>query len=63
VRAQAARLIQERDLDAAVLGKAIAELAADRARLLAMAEAARAGAVTDAAVRLADSCLAVAEAA
>ncbi len=63
MRAQAARLIQERDLDAAVLGKAIAELAADRARLLAMAEAARAGAVTDAAVRLADSCLAVAEAA
>jgi UDP-N-acetylglucosamine--N-acetylmuramyl-(pentapeptide) pyrophosphoryl-undecaprenol N-acetylglucosamine transferase len=63
VRAHAARLIQERELDAGVLGEAIAELTADRGRLLAMAEAARAGAVTDAAAKLADSCLAVAEAA
>jgi UDP-N-acetylglucosamine--N-acetylmuramyl-(pentapeptide) pyrophosphoryl-undecaprenol N-acetylglucosamine transferase len=63
VRAQAARLIQERDLDAAVLGNAIAELTQDRARLLAMAEAARADAIVDAAAKLADSCLAVAEAA
>jgi UDP-N-acetylglucosamine--N-acetylmuramyl-(pentapeptide) pyrophosphoryl-undecaprenol N-acetylglucosamine transferase len=63
VRAGAARVIQERDLDAGVLAATIAELAADGPRLLAMAEAARAGAVTDAAVKLADACLAVAEAA
>jgi UDP-N-acetylglucosamine--N-acetylmuramyl-(pentapeptide) pyrophosphoryl-undecaprenol N-acetylglucosamine transferase len=63
VRAGAARVIQERDLDAGVLAATIAELAADGPRLLAMAEAARACAVTDAAVKLADACLAVAEAA
>jgi UDP-N-acetylglucosamine--N-acetylmuramyl-(pentapeptide) pyrophosphoryl-undecaprenol N-acetylglucosamine transferase len=54
----AARLVQERDLDATRLGLLIGELAKDRARLLAMAQAARASAVTDAAERLADLCVA-----
>jgi UDP-N-acetylglucosamine--N-acetylmuramyl-(pentapeptide) pyrophosphoryl-undecaprenol N-acetylglucosamine transferase len=57
VASGAARVVQERDLDAPRLGAEIATLTADRARLLAMAEAARAGAVTDAAERLADLCI------
>jgi UDP-N-acetylglucosamine--N-acetylmuramyl-(pentapeptide) pyrophosphoryl-undecaprenol N-acetylglucosamine transferase len=58
VRIGAARLVQERDLDADVLSRLITELAADRACLRAMAHAARSSAITDAAARLADSCLA-----
>jgi UDP-N-acetylglucosamine--N-acetylmuramyl-(pentapeptide) pyrophosphoryl-undecaprenol N-acetylglucosamine transferase len=54
----AARLIQERDLTPERLGGAISELIADRARLLKMAEAARGSRVIDAAVRLADFCIA-----
>ncbi|MFO1466923.1 MAG: undecaprenyldiphospho-muramoylpentapeptide beta-N-acetylglucosaminyltransferase [Steroidobacteraceae bacterium] len=57
VRLGAARLVQERDLDAQGLGRLIGELAADRSRLLGMASAARGAAITDAAVRLADCCL------
>jgi UDP-N-acetylglucosamine--N-acetylmuramyl-(pentapeptide) pyrophosphoryl-undecaprenol N-acetylglucosamine transferase len=53
----AALVVQERDLDAPRLGAQIGALTADRARLLAMAEAARAGAVTDAAERLAELCI------
>jgi UDP-N-acetylglucosamine--N-acetylmuramyl-(pentapeptide) pyrophosphoryl-undecaprenol N-acetylglucosamine transferase len=59
----AARLVQERDLTAESLGVLIAALTGDRARLLAMAEAARGAAVTDAAGRLADLCIAAGEAA
>jgi UDP-N-acetylglucosamine--N-acetylmuramyl-(pentapeptide) pyrophosphoryl-undecaprenol N-acetylglucosamine transferase len=58
VRLGAARLVQERDLDPEPLSRLIGELARDRSRLLAMAEAARSGAVTDAADRLADLCMA-----
>jgi UDP-N-acetylglucosamine--N-acetylmuramyl-(pentapeptide) pyrophosphoryl-undecaprenol N-acetylglucosamine transferase len=58
VSAGAARIIQERDLDPERLSDLIAELIADRARLLKMAEAARAGRSTDAATRLADLCIA-----
>jgi UDP-N-acetylglucosamine--N-acetylmuramyl-(pentapeptide) pyrophosphoryl-undecaprenol N-acetylglucosamine transferase len=56
VRIGAAVLVQERDLDAASLAHLIGELTADRSRLLRMAQAARAAAVTDAADRLADLC-------
>jgi UDP-N-acetylglucosamine--N-acetylmuramyl-(pentapeptide) pyrophosphoryl-undecaprenol N-acetylglucosamine transferase len=58
VAAGAARLIQERDLTPESLGDIIAELLADRARLLRMAEAARGARITDAAARLADLCIA-----
>jgi UDP-N-acetylglucosamine--N-acetylmuramyl-(pentapeptide) pyrophosphoryl-undecaprenol N-acetylglucosamine transferase len=58
VSAGAARIIQERDLNPERLSDLIAELIADRARLLKMAEAARAGRSTDAATRLADLCIA-----
>jgi UDP-N-acetylglucosamine--N-acetylmuramyl-(pentapeptide) pyrophosphoryl-undecaprenol N-acetylglucosamine transferase len=58
VAAGAARLIQERDLTPESLGDIIAELAADRARMLKMAEAARGARITDAAARLADLCIA-----
>ncbi len=58
VRAGAARIAAERDLDADTLAALIGELTAGRDGLLAMAEAARATAVTDAAARLADLCLA-----
>ncbi len=57
VRIGAARLVQERDLDADALSRLIAELSGDRARLTQMAQAARSSAITDAAARLADSCL------
>jgi len=53
----AACVVQERDLDAAGLSALLTDLTADRARLLAMAQAARSGAVTDAAERLADLCI------
>ncbi|MEA3197030.1 MAG: UDP-N-acetylglucosamine--N-acetylmuramyl-(pentapeptide) pyrophosphoryl-undecaprenol [Gammaproteobacteria bacterium] len=58
VRSGAARLIQERDLTPERLGEAISELVADRAQLLAMAEAARGSRVIDAAAQLADLCIA-----
>jgi UDP-N-acetylglucosamine--N-acetylmuramyl-(pentapeptide) pyrophosphoryl-undecaprenol N-acetylglucosamine transferase len=58
VGAGAARIIQERDLTPERLSDLIAELVVDRARLLKMAEAARAARITDAAVRLADLCMA-----
>ncbi len=58
VRIGAARILQESDLDPERLGRIIGELGADRGRLLIMAEAARAAAVTDAAARLADLCIA-----
>ena len=58
VRVGAARIIQERDLTAERLSTIIAELIADRAALLKMAEAARAARITDAAARLADLCAA-----
>jgi UDP-N-acetylglucosamine--N-acetylmuramyl-(pentapeptide) pyrophosphoryl-undecaprenol N-acetylglucosamine transferase len=57
VGAGAARIIQERDLTPESLSAVIGELVADRARLLKMAEAARAARITDAAVRLADLCM------
>jgi len=58
VDAGAARLIQERYLTPESLSQIIAELVADRARLLRLAEAARNSRVTDAAARLADLCIA-----
>ena len=58
VRSGAARLIQERDLTPERLGEALGELGPDRARLLKMAEAARASRVIDAASQLADLCIA-----
>lgn len=60
VRLGAARLVQERDLTAQILSRLIGELAGDRARLLGMARAARASAITGAAERLADACMAAA---
>jgi UDP-N-acetylglucosamine--N-acetylmuramyl-(pentapeptide) pyrophosphoryl-undecaprenol N-acetylglucosamine transferase len=58
VKSGAARLIAERDLTPERLAEIIRELVADRARLLKMAEAARGSRVIDAAVRLADLCIA-----
>ena len=58
VRLGAGRILQERDLSELHLSQTIAELTADRARLLKMAEAARAARVTDAAATLADLCIA-----
>jgi UDP-N-acetylglucosamine--N-acetylmuramyl-(pentapeptide) pyrophosphoryl-undecaprenol N-acetylglucosamine transferase len=58
VRLGAAKLIQERDLTPQALSDLIAEFAADRGRLLKMAQASRAARVTDAAERAADCCLA-----
>jgi UDP-N-acetylglucosamine--N-acetylmuramyl-(pentapeptide) pyrophosphoryl-undecaprenol N-acetylglucosamine transferase len=58
VNVGAARIIQERDLTAQRLSAIISELIADRAKLLKMAEAARAARITDAATRLADLCAA-----
>jgi UDP-N-acetylglucosamine:LPS N-acetylglucosamine transferase len=63
VRSGAAEIIQERDLDAGVLSGLIRKLCGDRARLLVMAETARAGAVTDAASVLAEYCIAAGAAA
>jgi UDP-N-acetylglucosamine--N-acetylmuramyl-(pentapeptide) pyrophosphoryl-undecaprenol N-acetylglucosamine transferase len=62
VRAGAARLVQERDLTPEGLSNLIAELTRDRAPMLKMAEASRAGRVVDAAARLADFCMAGARA-
>lgn len=47
-RAGAARIVQERDMDAAGLSSMLAGLAADRPKLLTMAEAARSRAIVDA---------------
>jgi UDP-N-acetylglucosamine--N-acetylmuramyl-(pentapeptide) pyrophosphoryl-undecaprenol N-acetylglucosamine transferase len=58
VRSGAAQVIQERDLTPERLGLAIGELAADRPRLLKMAEAARGSRIVDAAAQLADLCVA-----
>jgi UDP-N-acetylglucosamine--N-acetylmuramyl-(pentapeptide) pyrophosphoryl-undecaprenol N-acetylglucosamine transferase len=58
VSAGAARIIQERELTPERLSAIIAELTANRASLLKMAEAARAQRVTDAATRLAAQCIA-----
>jgi UDP-N-acetylglucosamine--N-acetylmuramyl-(pentapeptide) pyrophosphoryl-undecaprenol N-acetylglucosamine transferase len=58
VRLGAGRIMQERDLTSARLSKCIAELTADRAGMLKMAEAARAARVIDAASQLANLCIA-----
>jgi UDP-N-acetylglucosamine--N-acetylmuramyl-(pentapeptide) pyrophosphoryl-undecaprenol N-acetylglucosamine transferase len=58
VKSGAARLIQERDLTPERLAAVIAELLADRARLLKMAEAARGSRIINAAAQLADLCIA-----
>ena len=58
VKTGAARVLQERDLTADSLGLCIAELTANRARMLEMAEAARRSRVIDAAAQVADCCLA-----
>ena len=57
VKSGAARLIQERDLTPERLGDMIAELLADRTKLLAMAAAARGSRVIDAAAQLAELCI------
>lgn len=54
----AGRVLQERDMSVDSLRQCIVELLGDRARLLAMAEAARRSRVIDAASRVADLCLA-----
>jgi UDP-N-acetylglucosamine--N-acetylmuramyl-(pentapeptide) pyrophosphoryl-undecaprenol N-acetylglucosamine transferase len=58
VRIGAGRVLQERDLTPESLSGCIAELTADRARMLKMALAARAARNVDAASRLADLCMA-----
>jgi UDP-N-acetylglucosamine--N-acetylmuramyl-(pentapeptide) pyrophosphoryl-undecaprenol N-acetylglucosamine transferase len=58
VRLGAARVLQERDMTPDTLSACIAELTADRGRMLAMAEAARGARVIDAAEQVADLCLA-----
>jgi UDP-N-acetylglucosamine--N-acetylmuramyl-(pentapeptide) pyrophosphoryl-undecaprenol N-acetylglucosamine transferase len=57
VRAGAAELIQERDLDVEKLAQRLSALLADRPRLTAMAEAARTQAKPDAAETIAAACL------
>jgi UDP-N-acetylglucosamine--N-acetylmuramyl-(pentapeptide) pyrophosphoryl-undecaprenol N-acetylglucosamine transferase len=54
----AARVLQERDMTAESLSACIADLTADRGRMLKMATAARGARVTDAAVQVANLCLA-----
>ena len=54
----AGRVLQERDMTAESLSACIAELTADRGRMLAMAQAARAARVIDAAAQVADLCMA-----
>ncbi len=58
VKSGAARLVPERELTPERLGEVLGELLADRARLLKMAAAARSSRVVDAAVKLADLCVA-----
>jgi UDP-N-acetylglucosamine--N-acetylmuramyl-(pentapeptide) pyrophosphoryl-undecaprenol N-acetylglucosamine transferase len=57
-RSVRAASLQERDMTPDSLCACIAELTADRARMLAMASAARAARVVDAAEQVADLCLA-----
>jgi UDP-N-acetylglucosamine--N-acetylmuramyl-(pentapeptide) pyrophosphoryl-undecaprenol N-acetylglucosamine transferase len=54
----AGRVLQERDLTADTLSACIADLTADRDRMLTMAMAARRARVVDAAQQVADVCLA-----
>jgi UDP-N-acetylglucosamine--N-acetylmuramyl-(pentapeptide) pyrophosphoryl-undecaprenol N-acetylglucosamine transferase len=63
VRLGAGRVLQERDLTPETLSGCIAELTADRTRMLKMGEAARAARNVDAASRLADLCMAAGSAA
>jgi UDP-N-acetylglucosamine--N-acetylmuramyl-(pentapeptide) pyrophosphoryl-undecaprenol N-acetylglucosamine transferase len=56
VRAGAASMVLDRDLDGASLAQILLDLLADRARLTAMAAAARAFGLPDAASRVADAC-------
>jgi UDP-N-acetylglucosamine--N-acetylmuramyl-(pentapeptide) pyrophosphoryl-undecaprenol N-acetylglucosamine transferase len=63
VAAGAARVMQERDMTAEALGERIAELTADRDRMLKMAEASRRLRVIDAAAQVADLCLTAGQAA
>jgi len=58
VRVGAGRVLKERDMTAESLSACIAELTADRGRLLKMAEAARRSRVIDAAAQVADLCMA-----
>lgn len=58
VSAGAGRVLQERDMTADSLSACIAELTADRGRMLEMAEAARRTRVIDAAAQVADLCMA-----
>jgi len=58
VRVGAGLVLQERDLTPETLGACIAELTAERARMLGMAQAARSSRIIDAAERLADLCMA-----
>ncbi len=58
VRIGAARVLKERDLTPDTLSSSLAELTADRARMLEMAQAARAARNTDAAAQLAELCIA-----
>jgi UDP-N-acetylglucosamine--N-acetylmuramyl-(pentapeptide) pyrophosphoryl-undecaprenol N-acetylglucosamine transferase len=58
VKIGAARIVPERELTPDSLSAGIAELTADRPRMLAMANAARAARNVDAAARLADLCMA-----
>jgi UDP-N-acetylglucosamine--N-acetylmuramyl-(pentapeptide) pyrophosphoryl-undecaprenol N-acetylglucosamine transferase len=63
VDAGAARLLADADVTPELLARELRELGADRARLLAMAEAARRVAKPDAAQQLLDACLAAEESA
>jgi UDP-N-acetylglucosamine--N-acetylmuramyl-(pentapeptide) pyrophosphoryl-undecaprenol N-acetylglucosamine transferase len=58
VRIGAGRVLQERDLTPDTLSSSLAELIADRARMLEMAQAARAARNIDAAAQLAELCIA-----
>src|SRR5271166_3454249 len=58
VRIGAARVLPERELTPDALSACIAELTADRARMLKMAQAARSARNVDAASRMADLCIA-----
>jgi UDP-N-acetylglucosamine--N-acetylmuramyl-(pentapeptide) pyrophosphoryl-undecaprenol N-acetylglucosamine transferase len=54
----AGRILQERDMTPDSLSNSIAELTADRGRMLTMAQSARAARVIDAAAQVADLCMA-----
>jgi UDP-N-acetylglucosamine--N-acetylmuramyl-(pentapeptide) pyrophosphoryl-undecaprenol N-acetylglucosamine transferase len=58
VRIGAGRVLQERDLTPDTLSSSLAELTAERARMLEMAQAARAARNIDAAAQLAELCIA-----